>query len=374
MDDENRIKSIKYEKVGKIKKIFIKFLDNLLVLILSSFLLGVIIYPIFLNLDPIKDKQNEISSYTDLMYEEALKSHLLSLNSNNELNSDEDIIYSEVRRSVKTILVDNEVSIKGETKNNYQVFESLSEENINYYVFNYRKNVLLLSDNFYLDSFNTYLSEYYELNPNYYSLKIEVANKLSKYIFEDEYTLDLKNYYEEYLNTYSLFYSYLINDFEANNTNYLGYLNFLETLINEYSFYILIIVFIAYILSYLTYFIIPKLIFKSDLSLVMKLFKIKEVNFKTNERNTIYNISLNLGINLILLSYLILFLSYLFFASYNLISLKIFNIKLFYYFLFLIVFNVLNDLCILINKNNMSLLDLNLNREEVYFDRYIKDE
>lgn len=374
MDDENRIKSIKYEKVGKIKKIFIKFLDNLLVLILSSFLLGVIIYPIFLNLDPIKDKQNEISSYTDLMYEEALKSHLLSLNSNNELNSDEDIIYSEVRRSVKTILVDNEVSIKGETKNNYQVFESLSEENINYYVFNYRKNVLLLSDNFYLDSFNTYLSEYYELNPNYYSLKIEVANKLSKYIFEDEYTLDLKNYYEEYLNTYSLFYSYLINDFEANNTNYLGYLNFLETLINEYSFYILIIVFIAYILSYLTYFIIPKLIFKSDLSLVMKLFKIKEVNFKTNERNTIYNISLNLGINLILLSYLILFLSYLFFASYNLISLKIFNIKLFYYFLFLIVFNVLNDLCILINKNNMSLLDLSLNREEVYFDRYIKDE
>jgi len=372
--NDNRLENkIKYIKTKKSKKILIKFLDFLCLLILTSLFLGLILYPIFLNLDDTKSKNNEIALYTQKIYSEAKESRLLSFDENNNMISRDDIIYDEIRRSVKTRIDEEKISIRGDKKDEYEVFDSLKEERINYYCFIYRKN-FNLKDDFILNSYSFYLIDYYDLKEDYFSLKIDVAKELKSYIFEDEYTNKLKEVYDKFYEKYSSFYNYLIEDFEKNNNEYKLNLTILESKINEYSMSLIIVSLISYIFSYLIYFIVPRIIFKTDKTLVMKIFKVKIVDLKKEEDVGTTNFIINLVISLILNVFLIGFINLLFFNGYSCFSVSLLGINIIYYLIFFFVLSLLNNLVILFNKNNLSLFDILLNRVWVEENKFIKDE
>lgn len=367
------------EKASMKKRFLVFLLDFALFFILFSLIQGVITNQIGYLLPPISSKIEEINESRSNLYNISNFSSLLEIENNN-LVSLEDTIYKEVRRSLKTYLVDIGYEFKGNIYKEYEVFDDFNEENINYYLFSYRlKNIEQdkeINNLFINDLFNKYFFTYYQnnyLENNRFILKEEVALELTKYIFEEDYSNEFTLFYNEYLDNYSLFYNELIKDFETNDKLYKNEFSNFQKLNNDYYFYLNVELIISYSLAFFIYFLIPIFIFKKDQTLMMKMFKLVGVNKKTFLNLNIYNYTAKfILLYLTFLFSLIIFIFFFYFSYLNMIFIgfiNIFNVSIFSFSLLLI-----NMFLPLLNKKHYSLINLGANEIIKFEDIYVENK
>ena len=367
------------EKASMKKRFLVFLLDFALFFILFSLIQGVITNQIGYLLPPISSKIEEINESRINLYNISNSSSLLEIENNN-LVSFEDTIYKEVRRSLKTYLVDIGYEFKGNIYKEYEVFDDFNEENINYYLFSYRlKNIEQdkeINNLFINDLFNKYFFTYYQnnyLENNRFILKEEVALELTKYIFEEDYSNEFTLFYNEYLDNYSLFYNELIKDFETNDKLYKNEFSNFQKLNNDYYFYLNVELIISYSLAFFIYFLIPIFIFKKDQTLMMKMFKLVGVNKKTFLNLNIYNYTAKfILLYLTFLFSLIIFIFFFYFSYLNMIFISfinIFNVSIFSFSLLLI-----NMFLPLLNKKHYSLINLGANEIIKFEDIYVENK
>ncbi len=366
-------KDIDYSKNSKTKlgKRFLVFLlDLALFFIFFSLINGVIAYPLGNLVSVVNDKIIKINEKRSELYQNGVDSGLLEMNEDKELLSLNGVVYKEVRRSLKTYLADINYDFKGSIHENYEVFNEYSEENINYYVFEYRLDNLLddnesLSNERIVNSFNQFLADYYKENyfeTGRFVLKEEVALDLAKYVFEEDYSTDYTDLYNEYYDDYLNFYYSLIKDFETNDKNYFPNFVAFEQLNYDYYNYLIIEMIISYVFSFLIYFGLPILIFKKDQTFMMKMFKIVGNNRRTNKNLTFLNYLAKFSLLFLSGLFVSLIFTLLFFPSYSqmlFIGLfSILNVSIFS--IILVLFNMVT---IPFTKKRLSLLNLVSNEE-----------
>ncbi len=379
--DKNINKNFNYslnENAPSKKRFLVFLLDFALFFILFSLIQGIFTNQIGFLIPSVSNKISEINESRGNLYKISESSSLLEIEDNN-LISFEDTIYKEIRRSLKTYLVGINYEFKGNLYKDYEIFDDYSEENINFYLFNYRLNNITKdkskNDEFILELFNKYFINYYEnnfLETNYFLFKEEVALKLTKYIFEEDYSNEYSSFYNEYLDNYSLFYNELIKDFESNDSNYnLSFSDF-KKLNDEYYIYLIYELFISYTLAFIIYFLIPLLIFKKDQTLMMKMFKLVGANKKTNLNLKFINyLTKFILLYLIFLFSLLIFIFLFYFSYLNMIFIgfiNIFNISIFSFLLLLI-----NMFLPLLNKKHYSLINLGSNEIIKKSDEFINE-
>lgn len=338
-------------------------------LILVCFIQGLIIKPLG---DLTSISKNLISNNVSIrnnLYNEALSSSLLEYEekSNNKVLLDVDeVIYKEIRRELKTYIVNNNIDVRGELVSTYQEFNNLSkEENINYYLFTYRTNYLKINDiqnkEFINSLFNKYLSNYYKnnyLDKSYFEYQDDVALSLIKYVFEEDYSSKYKEIYDEYLRNYTLFYNELIQDFESNNIIYKDNLIKLDENTNKYSLLLLVEIFISYFISFLLLEMLPRLIFRSDTNFMYKLFKVIGINKKTNKSKLkLYQYLIFLVLSFIFNIYILFFVYLFFYSSFNLLNVSFFNISFLVIIIFTLLLSILNAIYSYFNKNKQTMIN-----------------
>ena len=356
--------------VTKRSRRFLIYLASIFsLLILVCFIQGLIIKPLG---DLTSISKNLISNNLSIrnnLYKEALSSSLLEYEekSNNKVLLDVDeVIYKEIRRELKTYIVNNNIDVRGELVSTYQEFNNLSkEENINYYLFTYRTNYLKINDiqnkEFINSLFNNYLSKYYKnnyLDKSYFEYQDDVALSLIKYVFEEDYSSKYKEIYDEYLRNYTLFYNDLIEDFESNNNIYKDNLIKLDENTNKYSLLLLVGIFISYFISFLLLEILPRLIFKSDTNFMYKLFKVIGINKKTNKSKLkLYQYLISLVLSFIFNIYILFFVYLFFYSSFNLLNASFFNISFLVIIIFTLLLSILNAIYSYFNKNKQTMIN-----------------
>lgn len=356
--------------VTKRSRRFLIYLASIFsLLILVCFIQGLIIKPLG---DLTSISKNLISNNVSIrnnLYNEALSSSLLEYEekSNNKVLLDVDeVIYKEIRRELKTYIVNNNIDVRGELVSTYQEFNNLSkEENINYYLFTYRTNYLKINDiqnkEFINSLFNKYLSNYYKnnyLDKSYFEYQDDVALSLIKYVFEEDYSSKYKELYDEYLNNYKLFYNELIQDFESNNIIYKDNLIKLDENTNKYSLLLLVEIFISYFISFLLLELLPRLIFKSDTNFMFKLFKVIGINKKTNKSKLkLYQYLISLVLSFIFNIYILFFVYLFFYSSFNLLNISFFNISFLVIIIFTLFLSILNAIYSYFNKNKQTMIN-----------------
>ena len=356
--------------VTKRSRRFLIYLTSIFsLLILVCFIQGLIIKPLG---DLTSISKNLISNNLSIrnnLYKEALSSSLLEYEekSNNKVLLDVDeVIYKEIRRELKTYIVNNNIDVRGELVSTYQEFNNLSkEENINYYLFTYRTNYLKINDiqnkEFINSLFNNYLSKYYKnnyLDKSYFEYQDDVALSLIKYVFEEDYSSKYKEIYDEYLRNYTLFYNELIQDFESNNNIYKDNLIKLDENTNKYSLLLLVEIFISYFISFLLLEILPRLIFKSDTNFMYKLFKVIGINKKTNKSKLkLYQYLISLVLSFIFNIYILFFVYLFFYSSFNLLNVSLFNISFLVIIIFTLLLSILNAIYSYFNKNKQTMIN-----------------
>ena len=356
--------------VTKRSRRFLIYLTSIFsLLILVCFIQGLIIKPLG---DLTSISKNLISNNVSIrnnLYNEALSSSLLEYEekSNNKVLLDVDeVIYKEIRRELKTYIVNNNIDVRGELVSTYQEFNNLSkEENINYYLFTYRTNYLKINDiqnkEFINSLFNNYLSKYYKnnyLDKSYFEYQDDVALSLIKYVFEEDYSSKYKEIYDEYLRNYTLFYNELIQDFESNNNIYKDNLIKLDENTNKYSLLLLVEIFISYFISFLLLGLLPRLIFKSDTNFMYKLFKVIGINKKTNKSKLkLYQYLISLVLSFIFNIYILFFVYLFFYSSFNLLNVSLFNISFLVIIIFTLLLSILNAIYSYFNKNKQTMIN-----------------
>lgn len=356
--------------VTKRSRRFLIYLASIFsLLILVCFIQGLIIKPLG---DLTSISKNLISNNLSIrnnLYKEALSSSLLEYEekSNNKVLLDVDeVIYKEIRRELKTYIVNNNIDVRGELVSTYQEFNNLSkEENINYYLFTYRTNYLKINDiqnkEFINSLFNNYLSKYYKnnyLDKSYFEYQDDVALSLIKYVFEEDYSSKYKEIYDEYLRNYTLFYNDLIEDFESNNNIYKDNLIKLDENTNKYSLLLLVEIFISYFISFLLLGLLPRLIFKSDTNFMYKLFKVIGINKKTNKSKLkLYQYLISLVLSFIFNIYILFFVYLFFYSSFNLLNASFFNISFLVIIIFTLLLSILNAIYSYFNKNKQTMIN-----------------
>ena len=338
-------------------------------LILVCFIQGLIIKPLG---DLTSISKNLISNNVSIrnnLYNEALSSSLLEYeeeNNNKVLLDIDEVIYKEIRRELKTYIVNNNIDVRGELVSNYQEFNDLSkEENINYYLFTYRPTYLKINDiqnkEFINSLFNKYLSKYYKnnyLDKSYFEYQDDVALSLIKYVFEEDYSSKYKELYDEYLSNYTLFYNELIEDFESNNNIYKDNLIKLDENTNKYSLLLLVEIFISYFISFLLLELLPRLIFKTDTNFMYKLFKVIGINKKTNKSKLmLYQYLISLVLSFIFNIYILFFVYLFFYSSFNLLNVSLFNISFLVIIIFTLLLSILNAIYSYFNKNKQTMIN-----------------
>ena len=356
--------------VTKRSRRFLIYLASIFsLLILVCFIQGLIIKPLG---DLTSISKNLISNNVSIrnnLYNEALSSSLLEYEekSNNKVLLDVDeVIYKEIRRELKTYIVNNNIDVRGELVSTYQEFNNLSkEENINYYLFTYRPINLKINNiqnKDYINSlFNKYLSKYYKnnyLDKSYFEYQDDVALSLIKYVFEEDYSSKYKELYDEYLSNYTLFYNELIQDFESNNNIYKDNLIKLDENTNKYSLLLLVEIFISYFISFLLLEMLPRLIFRSDTNFMFKLFKIIGVDKKTNKSKLkLYQYLISLVLSFIFNIYILFFVYLFFYSSFNLLNVSLFNISFLVIIIFTLLLSILNAIYSYFNKNKQTMIN-----------------
>ncbi len=356
--------------VTKRSRRFLIYLASIFsLLILVCFIQGLIIKPLG---DLTSISKNLISNNVSIrnnLYNEALSSSLLEYEekSNNKVLLDVDeVIYKEIRRELKTYIVNNNIDVRGELVSTYQEFNNLSkEENINYYLFTYRANYLKINDiqnkEFINSLFNKYLSNYYKnnyLDNSYFEYQDDVALSLIKYVFEEDYSSKYKELYDEYLSNYTLFYNELIQDFESTNNIYKDNLIKLDENTNKYSLLLLVEIFISYFISFLLLELLPRLIFKSDANFMFKLFKVIGINKKTNKSKLkLYQYLISLVLSFIFNIYILFFVYLFFYSSFNLLNVSFFNISFLVIIIFTLLLSILNAIYSYFNKNKQTMIN-----------------
>lgn len=356
--------------VTKRSRRFLIYLASIFsLLILVCFIQGLIIKPLGDLTSISKNLIGNNVSIRNNLYNEALSSSLLEYEeeSTNKVLSDVDeVIYKEIRRELKTYIVNNNIDVRGELVSTYQEFNNLSkEENINYYLFTYRTNYLKINDiqnkEFINSLFNKYLSKYYKYNyleKSYFEYKEDVGLSLIKYIFEEDYSSKYKELYDEYLSNYTLFYNELIQDFESNNNIYKDNLIKLDENTNKYSLLLLVEIFISYFISFLLLELLPRLIFKTDTNFMYKLFKVIGIDKKTNKSKLkLYQYLISLVLSFIFNIYILFFVYLFFYSSFNLLNVSLFNISFLVIIIFTLLLSILNAIYSYFNKNKQTMIN-----------------
>lgn len=356
--------------VTKRSRRFLIYLASIFsLLILVCFIQGLIIKPLGDLTSISKDLISNNVSIRNNLYNEALSSSLLEYEeeSNNKVLLDVDeVIYKEIRRELKTYIVNNNIDVRGELVSNYQEFNDISkEENINYYLFTYRPTHLKINDiqnkEFINSLFNQYLSKYYQnnyLDKSYFEYQDDVALNLIKYVFEEDYSSKYKELYDEYLSNYTLFYNELIKDFESNNNVYKDNLIKLDENSNKYSLLLLVEIFISYFISFLLLELLPRLIFRSDTNFMYKLFKVIGINKKTNKSKLkLYQYLISLVLSFIFNIYILFFVYLFFYSSFNLLNVSLFNISFLVIIIFTLLLSILNAIYSYFNKNKQTMIN-----------------
>ena len=356
--------------VTKRSRRFLIYLASIFsLLILVCFIQGLIIKPLGDLTNVSKDLISNNVSIRNTLYHEAISSSLLEYKeeSNNKVLLDVDeVIYKEIRRELKTYIVNNNIDVRGELVSNYREFNDLSEEeNINYYLFTYRPINLKINDiqnkEFINSLFNKYLSKYYKnnyLDKSYFEYQDDVALSLIKYVFEEDYSSKYKELYDEYLSNYTLFYNELIKDFESNNIIYKDNLIKLNENTNKYSLLLLVEIFISYFISFLLLELLPRLIFKSDTNFTYKLFKVVGINKKTNKSKLkLYQYLISLVLSFIFNIYILFFVYLFFYSSFNLLNVSLFNISFLVIIIFTLLLSILNAIYSYFYKNKQTMIN-----------------
>ncbi len=362
------------------KRLLIYILNIVLLFIVSALLDGVIISPIFNNFNYKKEKNSQIVSFQNQLFELANETRLLSYDENdNQIKDLNSLINDEIKKEVKTYLISISYEFKGELIEEVKEYDNYHDSRLNYYLFTYRSDILKVNLNenkeFIQSNYNNLLKEYYDLNfdDNLLSLNRNSAINLYKYLFEEDYSTFYSTFYHEFMNNYLSFFNLLIDDFESNNIDYKENLVLLDDAINIYSFYELIEILLAYLISYFIIYILPLVIFKKDKDFIMKLFKAegKDINnnsLKINKlrfKNIIY-----LFLNL----YIIFFNIFFFYYSLNILNISILFITPLIIIIFMFLLSIFNGIYALFNKNKMSLVSRLINEILVNIEEFLIED
>lgn len=366
------------EKAKTSKKIYAYLIDFFLEIILIMFFLGAVFTPILNSTSYGKTSQEGVYNSTAKLQEITIKSGLSKVDENNEniILTSEELADDYVKRTLNTYFYINNIEVNGVKFGINQTIFVENEDNfkgdpISYYFLNFKKeNKIAVSNDdfdyesyFYNDVIGSERSDkffqVYSEKP-YRILNDEAANYLKKYIFENDDTDLPTTYYKDLI---SLFSEVRQKGIEELENNYQPYLDEIQNYLIHYENYanILILdIFLSYLTAHIILFLVFPLIFKSNITIGKRAFKLIYIKKDGKDVPFYYSI-FNFLITLLKNIYAIILPIFFMYGTLGILTYPIIgSLNLFQFVIFSILLSLLSFIFSLFNKNHDSIEDFSL--------------